>query len=395
MLLFTKKYRAGNIIYISLLSLALMIIGLTRWIKLNLLPVIGPVIRFMVYGFIFFMISKLWGSIYFENPSYFDYPRHSGLICIYSAVLTLGYYLSDNKFSRLKNLFWASIAILALYSLLPLNLRSSRAVIVLGAGTLIGLEIIYQVWRSWKERESFAFWNQKRRAILLGAFDQCNLALSGLQSQQTHHYEGIISDTIKNATESLTNFHHLENYLKEHQIETMTMHMESMSMNRIMKIISKYGPKYQYLLYSSKTNSIIDSPDSNTPGTVSLVEISWAITSPMNKSAKRVMDIIASLAFIFFSPVLIWFVKNKSGWIANIYHSLNGKTSWVGYSTDDYDLDQLPELRPAVIRLDHAPGQGHFENIAYARDYSFMKDISLIINSFTDLGNKVEFNAKN
>jgi len=396
MLLFTKKYSAGNGIHIGLLSLVLTMIGLARWIKLNLMPVIGSVLRFGVYWLIYYIVSILWAKLYFGDVGYFAYQRHAFLIFGYAFILTLGYYIGNHhKFQRVKNLVWATLAILVVYSLLPLPLRSSRAVIILGSAAIVGLEIMNQLWRSWRQRGTMAFWTLKRNALLLGSYNESIGSFHILQSQRSFDYKGIISDEIINDAICLTNFDHLENYLAEHEIDTMTMHMESMSMGQILRIISKYGPNYQYLLYSSKTNSIIDSPDSNTQGTVSLVEISWAIASPTNRKVKRAIDILASLVFLASSPVLIWFVNNKTGWISNIYQSIIGKTSWVGYSNEDKNLDELPKLRPAVVSLPHAPGEGHFENVAYARDYTFIKDIRTIMNSFTALGNEVNFNGKN
>ena len=167
-----------------------------------------------------------------------------------------------------------------------------------------------------------------------------------------------------------------------------------MTMDQILTIIAKHGSKYQYLLYSQRSNSIIDSPDSRVQGAVSMVEIKWAIDSFSNRIAKRMVDIIMAGIFIVFCPLLIWFIDNKRGWIINILHALIGKATWVGYDLAGKRSLRLPRLKPSVLAINNTGQQAESDNIAYARDYSIFKDLQVIIDKFEFLGNKVNWNAE-
>lgn len=395
MLLFVKKYHSSNWLYLGLLSIAISMAGLFAWIKNNLLSKLKVILRSGIYLVLFYQVSRVWGNYNFGNSDYLEYTNHYILIVVYAGIIALGYYMAKTKNGLIKNLLLAIGTILIFYSLLPLAWRTSRAVIVLGGLSIILVEVLWAIRESLKVFNTWRFWNVRRKGILLGRYQECKGLLSQLRLENAIDYAGIIGYEIVDQDDSLSNFEHLEGYLMKNDIDIMTMHMESLSMEQIMTTISKFGSSYQYLLYSQETNTIIDSPDSQSQGTVSLVEISWGIDKSENKLLKRITDIGLSICFLFLTPILIWFIKKWNGWFVNIFNSLIGKVTWVGYNPKDKGLHALPRLKPSVVSISHNFATAHSDNVAYARDYTFMRDIMMIFNRFASLGDKVELHGKN
>jgi hypothetical protein len=83
---------------------------------------------------------------------------------------------------------------------------------------------------------------------------------------------------------------------------------------------------------------------------------------------------------ILFAPFFIWFAKNKSSYLINLFFVLMGSKTFVGYEDE-----QLPSLKPCL--LDVFPSIEKFNipndnkehlNWIYAKNYDAWQDIQLI-----------------
>ena len=137
------------------------------------------------------------------------------------------------------------------------------------------------------------------------------------------------------------------------------------------------GESYDYKIHSFGTDSIIGSNSKNTAGDLYTTEAIYSISTPGAKRNKRVVDILFSLFFILFLPILIWFVKDKRSYFKYCLLTLEGDRTFVGY-----DDPQFPELRAHIFPV-YTPIPDFFipvENIEhlnwmYARlkSFSFFK----------------------
>jgi hypothetical protein len=111
---------------------------------------------------------------------------------------------------------------------------------------------------------------------------------------------------------------------------------------------------------------------------------------------KRLFDIALSLFFFVISPLLLVVVKNRTGFMRNIFSVLFGINSWVGYfESTGGNHPGLPTIRPGILTtLDHAPVRAgdkiltEKRNLDYAKDYGIINDINIILKSFRNLGRK-------
>lgn len=117
-----------------------------------------------------------------------------------------------------------------------------------------------------------------------------------------------------------------------------------------------------------------------------------AVSSAGARRRKRLMDIGLALFFLVTLPVGIWFVRDRGGFVRNLFRVLRGERSWVGYFPAIDRSLRLPKLRPGVldpVRSDHlqpVPLTVQRMNLEYAKDYRVMEDLRRVLGNFSRLG---------
>ena len=107
------------------------------------------------------------------------------------------------------------------------------------------------------------------------------------------------------------------------------------------------------------------------------------------------MDFILSLLFLLTLPIIIWMVKDKLGFIKNIFCVLFSQKTWVAYYLGSIDQEvQLPNLKKGVLNPGHAFAKEDLSddtlsrlNLLYSRDYKITTDLEIIWKGFPFLGN--------
>lgn len=116
-----------------------------------------------------------------------------------------------------------------------------------------------------------------------------------------------------------------------------------------------------------------------------------AVSGDGARRAKRLFDVCATVVLLAGIPIACWFVRNKAGLLRNAWHVLLGRKSWVGYYPGTERTPRLPALRAGVLdplgAADHATAtMAKRANIAYAKDYSALNDLGLLLRGFRKLG---------
>ncbi len=117
-----------------------------------------------------------------------------------------------------------------------------------------------------------------------------------------------------------------------------------------------------------------------------------AVHSSAARRKKRILDVTVSMLLLLFLPLSIWFVRDKGGFVGNIFRVIRGSASWVGYFPKVEKGARLPKIRPGIldpVRADHlepVPLTVHRVNLTYAKDYRVGWDIRLIWRGFAGLG---------
>jgi hypothetical protein len=123
----------------SLIHAAIYLHGLARLIK-QFFSRSWPVILdcIVLYG-CYLLVSQLWSRYYYENPAYFGPVFHYFNVPLYVLIISFGLWLNgayDKPYEQRRSwigFFMGVVMILGIYAFLPLHLRTSRMVIVLGS----------------------------------------------------------------------------------------------------------------------------------------------------------------------------------------------------------------------------------------------------------------------
>lgn len=152
MLIFIKKHfgKKGSLSFLFFIRFAIYFWGFITVIKSFISRFFLPVTDAILIYFMFNIIVPLWekfkfGGTYSYPQIFSDFLAPACAIIITGSVFIAGGYKASSRITEaLKGIIIGTAAILVIYALLPLDLRFSRAVIVLGG---IASLIIIPAWR--------------------------------------------------------------------------------------------------------------------------------------------------------------------------------------------------------------------------------------------------------
>lgn len=328
-------------------------------------------------------IKALWevyikpGTIYPESYLFLNLP-------LYIAVWLFTFYLRGgyDKPVRLKQIP-ASIAIgtviiLAIYALLPMSLRTSRAMILVGAVSAGGLMLLTRLLIKGLQGDLDSLVDRDTRVLIVAGPDEYRRI--GALLEEARADKVLVGRSAvhaeKNDDAFLGTLDDVEEIVSVMKVDEIIFSMKDISHREIMDIMSRIGARADYRIISEGSDVIIGSHSRNTAGDLLTVDINFHLNLPAYRRTKRILDVLISIFFLTFSPVLFWFARNKGGYFPNIFKVLFGRKTWVGFAGNQ--LEGLPKLPPAVIPLVDA---GHPENlvshanVAYAKDYEWWMDV--------------------
>ena len=138
---------------------------------------------------------------------------------------------------------------------------------------------------------------------------------------------------------------------------------------------------------------IVGSNSIDTFGDLFTININ-AINKTGNKRAKRLFDVIVSLALLISLPLHLVLLQHKFGFVKNLLAVLFARKSWIGYHTS-VPVNRLPAIKAGVLSPGDAFTDKHFDedtlhnlNKLYAKDYKLQNDMIILIKSYDKLGRR-------
>lgn len=207
---------------------------------------------------------------------------------------------------------------------------------------------------------------------------------------------GTISPQKTKDEEYLGDIEQLAFLKKKHQINEAIFCSQNVNYDVVIDTLIAFNKEdIQFKLANTQEMFILGSTDNNTSGELHTIRVE-GIESAQNKRLKRLLDVSFAIKALVFSPFLFLFQDCKKTYFSNVFSVLLGKKSWVGYWGTDMSKE-LPSLKSCVISLEHSlpksvrkatviPNQ---LNVTYAKNYSFWKDVFIIKNNLTKLGNQI------
>jgi O-antigen biosynthesis protein len=408
MIIFARKHFSSK--NVKLLSL---IINTAIWLRAGLsivkrfflnflLPFTDAAIIFAGFA----LIKTIWENSKYHISDY--YPREFllfivpayiiiWLFCIY---FTGGYEKPVKPKNLYKGLIYGSIIILVLYALLPLNLRFSRALIILGSlWTLIAISIS-RLLIHWSAFNDFTIdLNKKKRIAIVGTIEEAG-RVEELLKQTTLKFDlvGYISPENSIVKKNFIGIlSQIDEVVNINRIDEIIFCAKDVSSEIIIKnMLSLSEAKVSYKIAAPNSVSVIGSNSIDTAGDLYVVNIN-SINKNENRRNKRLMDICFAVLLLVFSPFFVLSIHPFLQFLKNCVLVLIGKYSWVGYIYSSFESSlQLPHIKAGVLNPADRKTVKNFSNdklyrlnIQYAKDYNIFIDVYILLSNITQLGRKI------
>jgi GT2 family glycosyltransferase len=386
MLVFVQKHYntgAGKLFSVFLqmaIGLRATVSALHKMIK----PIVFPATDVLLVWISLWIMKSIWIS-QIRNGKDFGV----GFVLYALPLFSTGFVLAaavtglyDRKYQTSKalaSLAFAVISILALYSLLPENIRFSRGVIFWGGILGAIFILLLRKLKGTKEEDSAT-------QMVVVATENEYEAIGQLLQKAVLDQQllGRISPD-ENDTHSLGELKQIPALLKNRTIGRIIFCVGRLSLSEVIKQVHELK-KYpvQFLFHFAGTGSIVGShtlaPDFALVTPFADYRISYAYQQRM----KRLVDIILGL-FLFIS---FPFHPHPLKLVRNIFTVLSGKQTWVGYASA---AAILPPIKIGVISSvpDMQGTNNEFDEKAdrlYAKNYDWWQDVLLILQNYRRLG---------
>ena len=340
------------------------------------------------------LVSQYGMQTLVHNGENFSYP--STLLYInyplYLAIWLLSLYYSG-AYDRPHNILKSTLGILSgtiligfVYGFLPMSLRTSRGIILAAsAWNILASGIIRYVFRT-KNREYL----HKQIGVVgtISEYEYIKQYLEDIHSQD--NLVGCISITTQenNAMQSLGNIDRLQKILHTYAIDEVIFCRQKLSSSEIIKYIQDLPSNISCKIASEDLLHIIGSKTKNSQGEIYTFDFNFNIKKPFYLRFKRLQDLMISLLFFFFLPILIFFQKNKIQFILNIFDVIMGKKFWVGFQENlPFSYKNIQGILCPIDTSNLSKGQQEQLLIEYAKNYTPYEDLRIIFFCIQELGN--------
>jgi len=399
MIIFAQKHFSTKNAWLfsSLINTAIYLRALAsisaRFVKTIALPIFD--VSLIYVGMIY--LKNYWEANhrYIEGGAYPDIYWQvviPAYILIWLAIDKLsGVYDKPFKLSKLvRGTIYGLITLLAIYSLLPEELRFSRSLILMGGiWSGIALTLSRSLFKLFKLK-SFQ-WGEiiQKRFLIIGSEEECIRVFNLLK--QTDIQTGFIGFIhIENKIEKhdlyLGQINQLEEAVGVYEIDELIFCSKDLSAQEIiahMSVIDKHDLDFK--IAPEESLYVIGSNSINTQGEHYAFELS-SINKQENIRNKRFFDITSSLVLLAFSPILILLNKNFLNVLKNILLVLMGVKSWVSYH-EIGKKDALPKIKEGVLNpVSHLKSKlterTIFKlNMLYAKEYQVKNDFDILLKN--------------
>jgi O-antigen biosynthesis protein len=357
----------------------------------------------LIYGG-FYYLTNYWGHQVFasETPYYppafmqFIVPAYI-LFWLISVFISGGYDRPVRLFRIVRGIIWGTIAILVIYALLPIHLRFSRALILLGSiWAVFSMLLTRSTFTLIKEKTLHVSSPENKRVLIAGDGEEAARILRMMRLSGNTAFIGMVSlKTIKPQQEGylgvISQINEIIDIYKINEVIFCAGNMSSQDIINHMSILQ--DKQVHFKIAPPEGLYIIGSNSIDTFGDLFTVNVN-AINLPANKRQKRLFDLAFSFLLLITLPVHFIFQKHRWGFLRNLFLVIANKLSWVGYHPVT-GVQKLPRLKKSVLhpgdtlRHKRLPEET-MENLnnLYAKDYKLEVDIQICIKAYRLWGKK-------
>ena len=358
-------------------------------------------LAFPLFDFCLVLTSMFGITIAYQHFSDKEFPLEiiAWALPTYSFVWVLAAFLSgahDKPIKLVKPLIGAvagTALILIIYGLLPKSVQFSRIIILLGTmGTAISLLFSRFVLHLIGVKGHEIGNTGKKRFVIIGEKIEAERIHTLLEQTTKVGYKAILNVHNNNSDEYDGTLNQLADFIHINKIDEVIFCAKDISAQQIIEQMAtiKSNREVDYKIAQPDSLFLIGSNSIHTSRDLYLLDLN-NIDKPNNKRKKRILDFCSSLIFLCIFPFLLFIVKSPIKFLGNIFSTLAGKKTWVGYSKNS-KIQQLPLIKKGVISLldnvkTHSPEIEKKLNLIYAKDYALLTDFKTIWRNMKKLGN--------
>jgi GT2 family glycosyltransferase len=392
MLVFVRKhYNAGSAkIFSFFLSVAIAGRGMMSVLKRIGLQIFLPLsdallVFISLQAMRFFWISKIRAGEDFNVSSIaWELPVFSLLFILMGALA--GLYEKKYKTSRmLAATAFATISMLAAYSLLPENIRFSRGVILCG-GLISGVLLVCLRQVLIFIHSPFLITEKQTggQTVVVSSEKEYEEIKAMLELTLNPEPLGRIS-LGQHDTNALCNITDLSSLEKNFVISRIIFCIGKYPLTDLIEqagILSKQNKRF--LFHTAGSNSMIGSQTLAPGAGIVVPEIDYRIAHPYQKRMKRLLDVKMSVLFLLLFPLHFLFHPHPMLFMKHVFSVLGGSKTWVGYAMPSA---LLPPLPPGLVS---SFGKMENSNVQllkksdqlYAKNYDWWQDFLIIIKRY-------------
>lgn len=403
MLIFTQKHPefSGQKV---LIQLAIYFHGLIQLLKQNVTRWWPVVMDAVLISSSFFVVSKAWAIYKYGSPDYFQPEFYYFNIPLYTFIMLIAMHLNgayDHPFTKRSSwlgFFSGILIILVIYAILPVYVRSSRMVIVMGTLLYMGWLILTRSkLNPWRAGFRQADQQTDRKAIIVASEEEAG-RIKELINRSKDHIEvfGTVSlndvHTEIRSDGFIGSIAQLEDVVRIYQIREIIFSAQDVPFSVFTGSMMRLGPGLRYMLAASTTMNIVGSMGKDIAGESYAIRIHFKLTEPSAKRSKRLFDIVSSFIFLAAFPVLVFIISNPIRFLQNIFQVITGQKTWVSYHPLDPMVGTLPKLAQGVLHpaypRDESDLTRRLQHIhyVYARDYHWTTDLSILVSQLKKTG---------
>lgn len=352
-----------------------------------------PCLEFILLYAGLVLLKNFWADYYYHDSGwfetrvlYFNFPLY--VVVWLGTVWWGGGYDERYDLRRLlRSLGLGTLVLLAIYGLLDLDYRPSRALLLLGAA--LSACVLFTL-RSVLHYLTFHHWRigreQRKNVLLAGTVHECNRVQQLLQ--QTGLPLHIIGSVAPAHTSvgggQLGHLEQLDEMVRIYRIDEVIFCSRDILSQDILRWMTRIGPQVAYKIVPEESLSIIGSSNRNEPGELYTVTLQYNIATPRQRRNKRLFDLLCCTAL----PFLCVFSRHRHTWRQFAAPVFFGKATWVGYIPHPQN-EALPLLKPAAFTIGRIlPPSADLNsdaiarlNFLYAKDWSMWSDWEVITHS--------------
>ena len=373
---------------------------LSRFFRNVFLPLIDFLITFS--GIIF--IKNFWQhTMFYQGIEYYPTIFITTVVPVYiliwlSTVFFMGGYEKPvNLWKMFQGIAIGTVIILVIYALLPETFRFSRALILLGAlWSFISMTLIRYLLHISKLK-GFKIGSKATRIGIIGSKPETErISLLLNQFSKNPEFMGFISTNNHEQTNnnSIGHFEQLNEIIDIYKLNELIFCAKDLPYDKIIDKMSELQRSdINFKIVPPESIFIVGSNSIETPDSFWAININ-SISKSVNLRKKYTLDFFLATFFLLFSPLLVFFVKNKMNYFSNIFDILSFKKTWISY-TPILKANKLPKIKEGILSPDNLFKNIKFTseliekiNLMYARNYKIRNDLVIIFKNINKLGNK-------